>query len=208
MEEERGALFSHMYYDQFFFRYIGKWAQGQSMNESFCISQHNQNITDKPCVWNLIQAMVEAHEYLSKLLGPDMGQWKWSAVHHRDYSHAPFSSNSVLKHFYHRSRPSGGNRRTVNVAVYYPQNHDFRSSTSANLRMIVSLDPKDQDYFIIDTGNFESPLSGHYDDQMDRIMNGEYLDMSFTREEQLSNMKHKLTLEFIDPLINLKATEL
>lgn len=207
-EDERGALFSHMYYDQFFFRYIGKWSRGQSLNESFCENQQNQNVTDKPCVWNLIQAMSEVHGYLTKLLGPDMSKWKWSAVHQRDYTHAPFSSNSVLKLFYHRSRPSGGNRRTVNVAVYHPKHHDFKSSTSANLRMIVSLDQKDQDYFVIDTGSFESPLSGHYDDQMDYALNGEYLEMSFTKEEELPNMKHKLTLEFIEPLINLKAAEL
>jgi len=74
--------------------------------------------------------------------------------------------------------------------------------------MVVSLDPEERDYFIIDTGNFESPLSGHYDDQLDHMIKGEYLEMSFTKEDQLPNMKHKLTLEFIDSLINMKAAEL
>lgn len=194
-EPERGALFSHMYYDQFFFRYIVKWWQGQSLNESFCYNEENRNRTDKPCVWNIIHSMVETHNYLKNLLGPDTTKWKWGAFHTQDYNHAPFSS-SFFRLFYHRTHPSGGNRRTPNVAVYHHKTHSFHSVTSANLRMVTSQAPEEQDYFVIDTGNFEGLLSGHYDDQMDLKLKGEYLEMSFTSREQLSNMKHKLVLEF------------
>ena len=194
-EEEQAALVSHMYYDQFFFRYIVKWWQGQSLNETFCKNEENRNRTDKPCIWNIIHAMCETHNYLKNLLGPETAKWKWGALHKQDYSHTPFSS-SFFRLFYHRSRSSGGNRRTPNVAVYLHKSHSFNSLSSANFRMIASQAPEEQDYFVIDTGSFEGLLSGHYDDQLDLISRGEYLEMNFTSRDQLPKMKNKLVLTF------------
>ena len=118
-----------------------------------------------------------------------------------NYNHAPFSS-SFFRLIYHRSRPAGGNKRTPNVATYYPRHHNFDGMSSANLRMITGWSVDDQNLFIIDTGNSESLLSGHYDDQMDMMRKGDYIDMSFTRKDELHLLKHKLTIEFNSPTNN------
>ena len=194
-DQERGALYSNMYYDQFFFRYIGKWWEGKSLNESFCANKENKERTDKPCIWNMVTAMTETYNYLNNLFGHDTSKWRWGDLHCMDYTHAPFST-TFFRLFYHRNHPAPGNKRTPNVAAYYARSHSFEATSSANLRLIVNWDSSIKDQYIIDTGVSESVFSKHYDDQMALIRKEKYLEMGLSTPEQLEKMKDKLVLRF------------
>lgn len=45
--------------------------------------------------------------------------------------------------------------------------------------MVVSMDPNEKSYYVVDTGINENIFSKHYDDQMELHRNGHFIEMKW-----------------------------
>jgi len=143
------------------------------------------------CADTALAALDRALDTLSERLGSRMDRWAWGDVHQTQYPHRPFSEVNLLRRFFHRSIPNGGDTYTVNVAPVrltdlYNQYH------VPGYRHIIDLQNLNGSFFMITTGQSGNPLSPHYDDFIERHRNVEYLPMTFGRDNVQGDV---LTLE-------------
>ena len=176
--EVRFALLSFVNFDQFIFIHIHKWYDDPNSNlgEEWCQNPETVNHKNKACMYNLVKALSETHNYLKSKFGPDKKKWNYGSLHKVKYNHVPFSE-TPLKPIFHREFPAPGNRRTVNVASWYVLFHELKGIHSGNLRMVADMAPGSKSYFIIDSGVSENFMSPHYDDQQKLHQKGQYLEM-------------------------------
>ena len=71
-----------------------------------------------------------------------------------------------------RSYPSGGNSRTLNVAIYVHPFKEYHSGASPAFRFITDMNTT---YFSLETGQSDRFLSPYYDHFMDKNKYVEYV---------------------------------
>ncbi|ACS86830.1 penicillin acylase family protein [Musicola paradisiaca] len=125
---------------------------------------------------------------LSTLIGSTMQEWKWGNIHTAHYPHIPFSQpkyskfipptiHNPLSFIYHRKIDSSGSPFSINVAPPDFNNKEtpFIQLISAAYRQINDMGDKEQDVFILSTGQSGNVLSQHYDDQMEMHRDMKYI---------------------------------
>ena len=174
-------------FDHFFFRNLLKWNNKiPTEHHIWCINNENRNLSN-PCGYNLIKSLEEAYLHLQNNYGTDIEDWQWGKIHRMQYPHSTFSS-TPLKPIFHRSIPSIGNGRTVNVARMKMETDDFGGVWSPNLKMVVSMKEGDKSYYVVDTGVSENVFSEHYDDQMKLVAEGKYMELPAAPQHNPENV--------------------
>ncbi len=119
-------------------------------------------------------AFIAGVEMLVDKFGEDMKMWQWGQLHRMHYRHS--FSGTPLAPFFHRSYPSHGTRRNLNVAGYYlDDDFSFKGVHSGNLRVVVELGGPS--FWSIDMGISGVKGSKHYDDIHELHEKGEYVEM-------------------------------
>jgi len=191
-EQDVKGMIANCKFDHFLYRNMLSWRTTiPKEQDQWCRNEENQDLTD-PCLFNLIRSLEEAYFFLEKTLGYDIEDWQWGKIHRMQYPHGTFSE-TPLRPLFHRSIPSHGNGRTVDVAFMRMETDDFGGVWSPNLKMVTSMEKGEKSYFIIDTGVSESMFSEHYDDMMRMIEDGKYLELN---ESPKNDWKDVLYLKF------------
>lgn len=112
-------------------------------------------------------ALDDATAELDRLVGGDIDDWTWGAVHQTHLPHAPFTHSPFLGTLFDRREPSGGGRYTVDVSVGgFDKERGYVGELGPAYRQIVPLGDIAQSRFIIDSGQSGNIVDAHYADLM------------------------------------------
>jgi penicillin amidase len=131
----------------------------------------------------LMTSLEEAVAQLKALLGPDMANWTWGALHHMKYEH----DLSALMAPATRARldvgplPIGGDGFTVHNTGY--RTSDFRQTGGASYRQVLDLGDWDNSVALNSPGQSGDPGSPHYRNLFPLWAEGEFFPLLFSREK-------------------------
>ena len=140
----------------------------------------------------LLKSLQDALLYLQEHLGSDMADWQWGDLHQLTFYHPLGRSSRLLGWFLNRGPFAvGGGNFSVN-----PTSFDFLKPYEvrwgASMRYIIDLKEPDNSLRIIAAGISGNFLSPHYDDQMEKFIEGQYRAFAFSRAKVIKDAKHRL----------------
>lgn len=163
-EEEVHAIVNHGYFENYQFLLLEKIGMGKLSNEerAVCESHETQKLKDlHPCEASALLAFKELPNELSKLFGSDdLEDCRWGVIHNQMFKIIPMSDIPVLRSIWQRSYPTGGNSRTLNVAILTHQSKSYHSLGNAVFRLITDLNDT---YYSLDAGESDRIFSPYYD---------------------------------------------
>lgn len=121
----------------------------------------------------LARSLDEALRRLKRELGGNMKQWRWGNVHRAKFSHGLLERLPVPESWVAPVMETDGDGSSLNRGSFAFGN--FKHVHGAGLRAIYDLKSPEQSRFVIACGQSGNPLSAHYDDQLDRWRDGDYL---------------------------------
>jgi penicillin G amidase len=99
---------------------------------------------------------------LEQRMNGDMSRWRWDRVHSAEFPHQ-LGLVAMLRPFFNRSVPNGGDWSTVDVGTSAPE-HPYDQRSLPGYREIIDLSPANDSWFLADVGQSGHFLSPHYDD--------------------------------------------
>lgn len=120
----------------------------------------------------------------------DVTKWRWDRVNEARFPHGPLDAAPVLRRWFSRSVPRGGDSFTI-TPVMPIGDQIFVSS----YRQIIDLAALDASRFVIPMGQSGHVWSEHYSDLLEKWNKVEYLPMRFTRGAVDAAMSERLVLE-------------
>ncbi len=143
------------------------------------------------CETILGQSLAAALEAESARQGSsDVARWRWDRVNAATFPHLPFDKIRVLRPFFSRTLPRGGDAFTITPTMPI-RDEIFVSS----YRQIIDLSSLDASRFMIPMGQSGHVWSPHYADLLDRWAKGEYLQMRFSAGAVDAAVAGRLVLE-------------
>ncbi|PCJ16756.1 MAG: hypothetical protein COB02_15410 [Candidatus Cloacimonadota bacterium] len=141
-------------------------------------------------------ALIEAIKLLESKFGTKSSNWLWAKYHTIDYSHV-FSKNKLVKPLFHLGPyPINGVKESINSVGAKLGKKRFHVTSGPSVRRIVDMSDINKSYSILPTGNSGNPFSDHYDDQVQKYLDGKYRTISFTKDET-KGMLHHFTIQAI-----------
>jgi penicillin G amidase len=125
------------------------------------------------CASRLAKSLAAALAELRQDYGDDMTDWKWGRGHIAVFANPVFSRIPVLAEWLDPSIATGGAMDTVDHAPSLIRNdqHPFRQTFGAGLRMITDLAAPEASKMIVAPGQSGNPLSPNYADLVQRWRN-------------------------------------
>jgi len=120
----------------------------------------------------------------------NLAKWRWDRVNAARFPHRPLDGAPVLRRFFSRTVPRGGDAFTVTPVM--PLDDD---SFVSSYRQIIDLAGADSSRFVIPMGQSGHVWSDHYANLLDTWNRVEYIPMRFTRLAVDDAAKAKLVLE-------------
>jgi penicillin G amidase len=114
------------------------------------------------CDQAVTTALHAAVQDLSDRLGREPERWRWDALHTAVFPHQAFETVGMLRPFFSRRVPNGGDWSTVNVGPV-SANLPYEQHSVSGYRGIVDLSPANDSRFIESVGPSGHFLSKHYD---------------------------------------------
>ncbi len=111
---------------------------------------------------------------LKERLGHKLSQWNWGKLHKAEYKHA-LGRRSPLNYIFNIGPiEANGGRYTINNLAHKKSTNNFEVVHAPATRRIIDMANIEYSWGILPTGNSGSPLSKHYDDQLELYHKGEY----------------------------------
>jgi len=186
------ALYSN--FDNFVFWQLEKLAK--DLDENYEDACSTQLFKSKLSGDDVVQAFLEAKNWILEHFGPDPQSWKWGNLHttqleHQFYSNTPF-------HIYSNTKLSAsGFKYTPNAQAAVPSSDPdmfFQANHNPGFRMIANFGENSKSYYITDTGINENFFSPHYLDQLSLYAQGKYIEMK-SGKENLKDLPYVLTFK-------------
>ena len=153
--------------------------------------------TDSP--WNphkkemvsvITECLRQVMDSLESEFGENMSEWEWGKIHQVQFSHR-LAKKSTWAHMKVEAQPSGGSPTTLAMAMHLGpgpgkaegEQLPYRVFHGPAFRWIVDMADPYHVHFVIAGGNGGSPSSKFATNQFQSWMDGEYLTVSFIREE-------------------------
>jgi penicillin amidase len=136
----------------------------------------------------------EALTDLSKRLGNDVGKWQWGALHQATFKNQTLGQSgiSLVENIFNRGPfPADGGTGLVNAVGHRP---DFSVRSVPSLRMVVDFNNFDNSTLIHTTGQSGHAYHPHYDDMIDKWLNGQTNVMWWSAEKVKANAKTTLSM--------------
>ena len=111
--------------------------------------------------------------------GSELGGWRWGEAHAVRMNSPILGAIPVIGSWFDVTRPTGGERETVNAAGFEVADPDrpFAQSHGAGYRAVYDLANPERSIFVINTGQSGNPLSPYYEDYATPWSDGRYLPM-------------------------------
>jgi penicillin amidase len=106
----------------------------------------------------------------------NLAKWRWNRVNAARFPHRPLDAVPVLRRFFSRTVPRGGDAFTVTPVM--PLDDDIFVSS---YRQIIDLAGADSSQFVIPMGQSGHIWSDRYANLLDKWTKVEYIPMRFTR---------------------------
>jgi penicillin amidase len=138
----------------------------------------------------LVTSLEEALRQLERLLGADMGAWRWGALHRATFTH-PLARGYEAARGFNRGpveRPGDGN--TVNAAG----GANFRHSSGASFRQVIDLSDWDASTATNVPGQSGNPQSELYDNLLPLWARDEHFPLLYTRAAVKRHARERLRL--------------
>ena len=132
-----------------------------------------------------LEFAADALEAALRRLGKEVPSW--GQLHPAVFRHLVMSNDRRVRRLFERRIAHGGDRYTVNVGIYRPE--DFQMFWGPSYRQLVDLGRPEQSRFIHPMGQSGNVLSRHYADLLPLWARGAYLPMG------MGEMKKRLVLE-------------
>ena len=120
----------------------------------------------------------------------EVAGWRWGLGNEVTFPHLPFDFVAVLRPFFSRTVPAGGDAVTV-APVMRIRDETIVSS----YRQVIDLSDFDASRFVHTLGQSGQLLTGHYDDFLDEWRAVEHLPMRFSQAAVDAAVSHRLVLQ-------------
>jgi penicillin amidase len=134
----------------------------------------------------LEQAMADAHDELTGLLGDDPRRWRWGEIHVGHFENQSFGQSGIgpIEWLFNRTAPRrlGGGADIVNAVGFYPPD-GYRVDWIPSMRMVIDLNDLDASTSMNTTGQSGHAFNSHYDDMLEPWTDGIHHPMRWTREQ-------------------------
>ena len=135
-------------------------------------------------------------ESLAADYGSEPGEWRWGEAHAVRMNSPVLGAIPFIGSWFEVTRPTGGERETVNAAGIEVADPDwpFAQSHGAGYRAVYDLANPERSVFVISTGQSGNPLSPYYEDYATPWSDGRYLPMLTDRATVEENALGTLVL--------------
>jgi penicillin amidase len=132
----------------------------------------------------LVASMTDAHAELAELLGEDMGDWMWGALHVATFENQTLGRSGIgpIEWLFNRTAPArvGGSPDLVN-AVGWDTDESYIVDWVPSQRMVVDLSDLDSSTFVHTTGQSGHAFHANYDSMIEMWVDGEQGPMPWSR---------------------------
>ena len=148
------------------------------------------------CADAVSRALEISLESLAADYGSEPGAWRWGEAHAVRMNSPILGGIPLIGSWFEVTRPTGGERETVNAAGFEVADPDrpFAQSHGAGYRAVYDLANPERSVFIINTGQSGNPLSPYYEDYATPWSDGRYLPMLTDRATVEENALATLVL--------------
>jgi len=154
-------------------------------NPAWCDNVTTTTVKEN-CDQAVTTALHAAVEDLADRMGREPDRWRWDAIHRAVFPHQAFEAVGILRRFFSRRVPNGGDWSTVDVGpVTVTAPYEQRSVPG--YRGIVDLSPANDSRFIESVGPSGHFLSKYYDAFQQDWKNVHYREMRMDRREIETN---------------------
>lgn len=161
--DELGSTLIDRYEDSFTFNRPFVQSALQTPNSPWCDDAGTS--LRETCAAVVTEALDETLQELRAKLGGSMDEWRWDQLHTAVFPHQPFDNVPLLKPWFSRSIPNGGDHSTVNVGPF-DWDTPFEQRHIPGYRQIIDLANSDGSRFIQSVGQSAHILSPNYDDYL------------------------------------------
>jgi penicillin amidase len=142
----------------------------------------------------LSKSLKQAINWLRENLGADESEWQWGKIHRISFNH-PLSLQKPFDQVFDRGPfPIGGDTDTpLQSAIQADEPYDNKA-WSPSFRQIVDMGDLSKSLMIIPIGQSGHLASTHYDDLTQPWLDGQYLQMLWTREQVVADAEGTLVL--------------
>jgi len=134
----------------------------------------------------LEQALADAHDELTDLLGDDPRRWRWGEIHVGHFENQSFGQSGIgpIEWLFNRTAPRrlGGGADIVNAVGFYPPD-GYRVDWIPSMRMVIDLGDLGASTSMNTTGQSGHAFNSHYDDMLQPWTDGIHHPMRWTREQ-------------------------
>ncbi|UTW47348.1 penicillin acylase family protein [Bacterioplanoides sp. SCSIO 12839] len=153
----------------------------------------------------IVQAAVDAYDYLQQQLGSDSSQWQWGALltYHWQTNSTKmakymsgvqaYAVDKLADYTDRGPYPAGGNRNTLNVAGY-DLGSDHNVWNIPAMRMIVDFSKEEPLHLVVAGGQSGNPASPHYDDGIDLWLSQKNRNLPINSDEKVQQHYYPHTL--------------
>jgi penicillin amidase len=147
------------------------------------------------------QAMADAHDELTGLIGDDPRRWEWGEVHVGHFENQSFGQSGIgpIEWLFNRTAPRrlGGGADIVDAVGFHPPD-GYRVDWVPSMRMVIDLDDLAASTSMNTTGQSGHAFHAHYDDMLQPWADGIHHPMRWTREQVDGAAEATLTLSPAD----------
>lgn len=130
----------------------------------------------------IVKSFKDMSANLKEKLGDKVSKWRWDQLHTITFDH-PLGSQKGLDLIFNSGPYSVGGSSVTPGAASYPFRDPYDVTSAGPWRYGVDLADMNHGADILFGGSSGHPFSNHYDDQIDKWLNGEYKVMWFADEE-------------------------
>jgi penicillin amidase len=143
----------------------------------------------------LVRSTKQALNWLNEELGADINNWQWGKIHRVIYSHALSLQKPLDKVFNRGPFPIGGDTDTICQTAMFPNDPYDNLAWAPSFRQIIDMSDLSRSVAVFSPGQSGQIGSLHYDDLIDRWLEGKYYPVLWTRDQIEKAAKARLILE-------------
>ena len=131
------------------------------------------------------KSFVNSIEFLQNQLGSNVENWFWERVITVEYEHAIGKAGGVLRKFFNLGpyKTIGGNEVLNNQIFSLNSSGIYKVTAGPSTRRIIDFSDVENGLSIIPTGQSGRVFSEHYDDQVQKFLDGEFITMKLNEAE-------------------------